>query len=119
MKYKALAALFLIVPAALGMTACTQEDREDIVSLKDIRYTGDTDKDLASLCKATTVLTKANNNANTTWSAKVNDLAQEFANKSDDHRFQDLAKGVDLATSIDAETREAGERIIEKTCATI
>lgn len=116
---RVIAVIVIALASVFALSACTQSDVEDLKGLTDIRYTGDVDTDLKSLCHIGSVVTKANNNANIQFNEEVNKQVAQFAEQSDDERVKSLAKGVSLATSLDETSRRAGEQMIKDTCASI
>lgn len=113
---RAFAVITVALAATFSTVACTQDTRDELMGLTDIRYTGDNTTDLKNLCKIGTTLSKANIEVDSGIAKQVNKTAKSFAKKSEDDRVEQVAQGLEWMTSSNIDIRKKGTKIVKTQC---
>lgn len=112
-------ALTCAVIATLGiLSACSTDDQSRIQEVSQIRYTGETQTDLRSLCKIGSLVNGMNNTSRAVVQNVVLTATEQFADTSDP-KVATLVENLRLLTSADQEMRAKGEQVVDSTCASI
>lgn len=109
----------LVVASMFTLGACSQESRDVIEQVSQIKYTGDATTDLRTLCTLSSSVNALNNAETEKVKTAVVKAAEQFAIVNDDQRITDGIKYLKWSVDADAGVREQGEENLRKLCDTI
>ena len=116
MKKTLTTALMLVTAiGGLALSGCATDDTSRLEQVTQIRYTGDTQKDLSSLCRIGSTLNGLNNTQRAFLQDEVINMAERFADTSDPN-VASAIKGIKFLTSTDQNVRNEGEKVIDSAC---
>lgn len=105
----------LIGTAMLGLGGCAADDTVRLEEVSKIRYTGDAQTDLVSLCKIGSLVNGLDNTQNKIVQDTVLGVSESFADTSDP-TVSNVLKGLEFLTSTDQGIRAEGEKILDSAC---
>lgn len=116
LKRKLVLTITALCVAFLPLTACSQENRDTVDEITSLKYTGNPDQDVKSLCSLSRTLTEFSNNNNKMVQDSVNKVATDYAAQSSDQRVDLAAGSLKKMTSADQAIRAQGEKDLKKLC---